>query len=176
MITVAGDHCPLCGTELDRRTVEGRERRYCPSCDRVVWRNSKPIASVVVRDGDRVLLGRRAVDPHRGLWGVPGGNLEHDEHPAVGGARELREETGVRVDPDDLRLFSVDHETKPNRSLVGVRYVVDRALVAGDPAPRDETDAVRFDTPAAFADDDGVSPWDRDLLAAVFGGDSTPVG
>ncbi|SHH50663.1 NUDIX hydrolase [Halobaculum gomorrense] len=168
MITVAGDHCPLCGTELDRVRVDGRDRRHCPACDRVVWRNSKPVASVVVRDGDEVLLGKRDVDPHRGLWGVPGGNLEHDEHPAAGALRELREETGVRADPDDLELVSVDHIAKKRQSVVGVRYVVDRGATAGGPTARDETSAARFDTLDAFRADGGISPWERDLLAAVF--------
>lgn len=168
MITVAGDHCPLCGSELDRVRVEGRDRRHCPACERVVWRNSKPVASVVVHDGREVLLGKRDVDPHSGQWGVPGGNLEHDEHPAAGAARELREETGVRVDPDDLTLFTVDHTTKEGRSVVGVRYVVDRAATAGEPVARDETSAARFGTLEVFRADSGLSPWDRDLLAAVF--------
>ena len=170
MITVPGDYCPLCGTELECASVEGRERRRCPDCDRVVWRNSKPVASVVVRDGEAVLLGKRDVDPHRGVWGVPGGNLEHDEHPAAGAARELREETGVRVDPEKLRLFSVDHTAKERGSIVGIRYLVDRAATAGEPTARDETSAVRFDTLDGFRDDGGISPWDRDLLAAVFDG------
>ncbi|QZP37588.1 NUDIX hydrolase [Halobaculum magnesiiphilum] len=170
MITVAGDYCPLCGSELDRVVVEGRERRRCPGCDRVVWQNSKPVASVVVRDDEEVLLGRREVDPNRGLWGVPGGNLEHDEHPAAGVARELREETGVRVDPSDLRLFDVDHTTTEHRSVVGIRYVVDRAVTAGEPTGRDETSAARFAPPEWFRERGGISPWDRDLLAAVFDG------
>ncbi|MFC6785213.1 NUDIX hydrolase [Halobaculum halobium] len=175
MITVPGDYCPLCGTELDRVDLEGRERRRCPDCDRVVWRNSKPVAGVVVRHGDEVLLGRRDVDPHRGLWGVPGGNLEHDEHPADGAARELREETGVDVDPADLTLFTVDHTRdqprtgdSPSRSVVGIRFVVDRRAVDGEPTARDETTAARFDTLDSFRDDGGISPWDRDLLAAVL--------
>ena len=170
MITVDGDYCPLCGAALDRVRVEGRERRRCPDCDHVVWQNSKPVASVVVRDGETVLLGKRDVEPNRGSWGVPGGNLEHDEHPAAGAARELREETGVRIDPDDLQLFSVDHTTKERRSVVGIRYVVDRAATTGEPTARDETSGARFDTLDAFRDDGGISPWDRDLLAAVFDG------
>jgi len=171
VITVPGDYCPLCGTELDRVRVEGRDRRYCPDCDRTVWRNSKPVAAVVVRDGDRVLMGRRDVEPNRGLWGVPGGNLEHDEHPAVGVARELREETGVRVDHDDLTLHAVDHASADGRSVVGIRYVVDRALTTGRPEARDETSAARFDTLAGFRADGGISPWYEDLLGSVLGGD-----
>ncbi|WP_435065576.1 NUDIX hydrolase [Halobaculum sp. EA56] len=168
MITVPGEYCPLCGTDLDRVTVEGRERRHCPGCDRVVRQNSKPVASVVVTDGSRVLLGKRAVEPNRGLWGTPGGNLEHDEPPAAGVARELREETGVRVDPDDLDLYRVDHATREGRSVVGIRYVVPRAATDGEPEARDETLAARFDTLDGFRDDGGISPWSRDLLTAVL--------
>jgi 8-oxo-dGTP pyrophosphatase MutT (NUDIX family) len=36
------------------------------------------------------------------LWCFPGGGLEGDEQPVEGAVRELAEETGVRLDPDDL--------------------------------------------------------------------------
>jgi ADP-ribose pyrophosphatase YjhB (NUDIX family) len=39
--------------------------------------------------------------PRRG-WSLPGGLLKRGETPAAGAARELYEETGVRVDPADL--------------------------------------------------------------------------
>jgi ADP-ribose pyrophosphatase YjhB (NUDIX family) len=61
-------------------------------------------AVVVVRDADaaepgRILLQRQP--PGHG-WSVPGGLLERGEPPAVGAARELFEESGVRVEPEDL--------------------------------------------------------------------------
>jgi 8-oxo-dGTP pyrophosphatase MutT (NUDIX family) len=64
-------------------------------------------AVAVVRDSeaeqaggpDRILLLRQP--SHRG-WGLPAGLLKKREHPVVGAARELFEETGVRIDPDDL--------------------------------------------------------------------------
>ena len=43
------------------------------------------------------------IDPER--WGPPGGHLEPGEDPASGAARELLEETGVRLEPDDLSLW-----------------------------------------------------------------------
>ena len=43
------------------------------------------------------------IDPER--WGPPGGHLEPGEDPASGAARELHEETGVRLAPADLRLW-----------------------------------------------------------------------
>jgi 8-oxo-dGTP diphosphatase len=58
----------------------------------------------IVRDSEaggpgRLLLLRQP--PGRG-WGLPAGLLKHREPPHVGAARELFEESGVRVDPDDL--------------------------------------------------------------------------
>ena len=62
-------------------------------------------ARVVLVDGsDRTLL-LRGGDPARpGLrwWFTPGGGLDDGETPAEGAARELFEETGLRVDPADL--------------------------------------------------------------------------
>ena len=56
----------------------------------------------VVIDGERVLLVRRATEPARGEWTIPGGLLEVGETLAQGVARELREETGLTVRVLDL--------------------------------------------------------------------------
>jgi 8-oxo-dGTP pyrophosphatase MutT (NUDIX family) len=52
-----------------------------------------------------------AIDPDK--WGLPGGHLEPGEAPVDGAARELLEETGVRLGPGDLilwRAIEVFHE------------------------------------------------------------------
>ena len=61
-------------------------------------------AVTIVRDSEasdpgRLLLLRQP--PGRG-WGLPAGLLKHRERPAAGAARELYEESGIRLDPDDL--------------------------------------------------------------------------
>ncbi|MFT4112131.1 NUDIX hydrolase [Silvibacterium sp.] len=60
-----------------------------------------PIVGVgaVVLDGDRVLLIRRAKEPMKGQWSLPGGALEVGETLAQGAQREAREETGLEVEP-----------------------------------------------------------------------------
>ncbi len=61
-------------------------------------------AVTVVRDSDAVEPGRLLLlrQPPGRAWGLPAGLLKRYEPPAVGAARELYEESGVRIDPDDL--------------------------------------------------------------------------
>jgi 8-oxo-dGTP pyrophosphatase MutT (NUDIX family) len=62
----------------------------------------RPAARVLLIDeADRVLLfhGFDPAEPGDGYWFTPGGGLEPDESPAEGAARELFEETGLRVEP-----------------------------------------------------------------------------
>lgn len=144
MVTIDADYCPACGTRLGRVHVEGRRRRHCPACDQVVWRNPAPTAGVVVREGDRVLLARRGRGPREGRWTVPGGFVEVDESAPEAAARELREETAVRVDPGDLRLLATHHKPGGRVPTVLVRYVVDRGATEGEPEGGDDADAARF--------------------------------
>ncbi|MBV9160504.1 MAG: NUDIX domain-containing protein [Pseudonocardiales bacterium] len=56
------------------------------------------VGAVVFDDAGRLLLIRRANEPGRGRWSVPGGRVEAGEtdHQAV--IREVAEETGLAVD------------------------------------------------------------------------------
>jgi ADP-ribose pyrophosphatase YjhB (NUDIX family) len=51
-----------------------------------------------VIDGSRVLLVRRGHEPLKGEWSVPGGAVEIGETLEAAVAREVQEETGLRVD------------------------------------------------------------------------------
>ena len=68
-------------------------------------------ARVILLDAsDRLLLVRSAAvpgEPDRGYaWFTPGGGVEAGEELAGAAARELHEETGLRVDPADLHLVA----------------------------------------------------------------------
>src|SRR5271167_3325017 len=64
----------------------------------------RPIIGVgaVIIQGDRALLVRRATEPLRGEWSVPGGVLELGEKLRDGAAREALEETGLRVEVGEV--------------------------------------------------------------------------
>jgi len=59
------------------------------------------VGAVIVR-GDHALLVRRATEPLKGEWSVPGGVLELGEKLRVGAAREALEETGMTVEVGDV--------------------------------------------------------------------------
>ena len=60
----------------------------------------RPIVGVgaVIVDGDRVLLVKRAHEPLKGEWSLPGGAVEVGETLEAALVREVREETGLDVD------------------------------------------------------------------------------
>lgn len=112
--------CSHCGTAFANTTSYPRQ---CAKCGVTVWANPIPVSVVVVpvQQGARlgVLVIRRAIEPCRGKLALVGGFLEAHETWQQGGAREVKEETGVVVDPAKLTpLWFTSTEPKPNRVLL----------------------------------------------------------
>jgi ADP-ribose pyrophosphatase YjhB (NUDIX family) len=119
---VVGHYCVNCGTRLEPRIVENREVEGCPACSFVLWHDPKVVTLIVVEDGaGRVVVGRRGIEPAYGLWCLPGGYVNDDEHPADSAVRECREEIGADV--DITRLLGIYHIPKLGAtSMVGIAY------------------------------------------------------
>ncbi len=117
-----GHFCVECGSALELRRLEGREVEACPRCHFVLWRDPKVVTLVVVEAAPGlVVLGRRAIEPGYGLWCLPGGFVNHDEHPADSAARECWEEIGARVEIGALLgVYHIGKRDAP--SMVGIGY------------------------------------------------------
>lgn len=55
------------------------------------------VGGIVLDDQGRLLLVQRGTEPAKGRWSVPGGRVEPGESDEVAVAREVLEETGLRV-------------------------------------------------------------------------------
>src|SRR5262249_6079875 len=106
-----------------------------------------------VRDSRlHVLLVRRGAAPFKGRWALPGGFVEPDEDPAAAAARELAEETGVRVGL--AHLEQVGAYGRPGRDPRGrVVRVAHLALVPPGTEPVAGSDAAGAEWRPAGAPD-----------------------
>ena len=163
MIAVEADYCPLCGAAVEQRPIDGRQRAYCPACERVLWRNAVPAAVVAVVDGDEVCCIERGEPPAEGAWSLPGGHPEYDEPLPVGAARELEEETGLAVDPADLTVIGTGFATGPERNHVGVQFAVRQEKTTGTLDAGDDAADAAFLTPDEY-DDRAELIQDRETL------------
>ena len=91
--------CPYCAGRLEFRMAQGRMRHVCAVCSEVYYQNPLPAATaLVINDCGQLLLGKRAVEPARGQWCLPGGFVELGESMEQAALRELEEETGLLAD------------------------------------------------------------------------------
>jgi len=122
--------------------IEGKERKYCPSCDFIDYRNPLPVAvAVAVRD-KRFLLIKRGIPPKKGVWGSPSGFVEVGETPEEACLRELKEEAGVSG--EIVRLIRVARREDPEvyGDMLVVVYLV--KVGDGEPAPGVEAEDAKF--------------------------------
>lgn len=102
------------------------------------------IGAVVV-DRGRVLLVRRGREPLKGHWSLPGGALELGESLADGLVREVREETGLTVEP--VELVELIDRIHREGERVRYHYVIADYLcrvVGGEMRAASDADAARW--------------------------------
>jgi 8-oxo-dGTP diphosphatase len=104
-----------------------------------------PAASAVILDAEgRILLVQRGREPGRGLWSVPGGKAEPGETLAEAAAREVLEETGLRVEVGrelwSLRIPAGDGRTYDVHDF-------EARLLGGELRPDDDAADARWVTP-----------------------------
>lgn len=110
------------------------------------------VGGVVVRDG-AVLLVKRAVEPLRGRWSLPGGAVELGEKLEEAVARELQEETNLTVRVQGL-VEAFDRITRDPDGRARYHYVLLDFLcepVSGDLVAGSDVDAVAWARPEEFA-------------------------
>lgn len=143
-------HCSFCGHPF---ASQQPWPRVCVNCQSVSYLNPLPVAVMIVPVGEGVMVVRRGVEPRKGAIALPGGFIDHGESWQAACAREVFEETGVRIDVASVTLLAVHSApdgtvlifgTCPPRSLealpsfepnaeVPERFIIDEALTLAFP-------------------------------------------
>ena len=119
-------HCSYCGQRFPPGALWPR---VCAGCGEISYLNPVPVTVVLV-----------PIEPGRGHLALPGGFVNAGESWQAAGAREVAEETGLRVSPDELNVFAVHSAPAPADcvlifALAGPRTSADLAGFA----PNEET-------------------------------------
>jgi 8-oxo-dGTP diphosphatase len=94
------------------------------------------VAAALINAEGQTLIQKRAADRSMaGLWEFPGGKVELNERPEDALVRELREELGITVQPDDLTPLSFASAPLGEKHLLLLLYVCQNWT--GEPAPLD---------------------------------------
>lgn len=87
-------HCPACGAAV----TPGRNPLSCGGCGATYFFNPTVAAGAYIHNAaGECLLVRRAKEPAKGLFGLPGGFIDIGETAEEALHREVREEVGVEI-------------------------------------------------------------------------------
>jgi NAD+ diphosphatase len=107
-------HCPRCGAPTER--IENEWGKRCPGCRYEHYPHLHPAVIVLVRDGDRCLLTRKA-SWAPGRYSLVAGFVDNGECLEGAVHREVKEEVGVEV--TDVRYVGSQNWPFPSQLMIG---------------------------------------------------------
>ena len=88
-------YCPNCSAP---NSASPTFKFQCKDCEFVLFFNPAiGVAGIIIDSSGDILMLRRQRDPHKGKLGIPGGFVDYGEAADEGLRREIREETGLKV-------------------------------------------------------------------------------
>lgn len=101
-------------------------KEYAVKKEKNHWGEPSVTTDTVAYNGDKILLIRRGNYPYKNFWALPGGFFEKtDEDLNFGAQRELKEETGIDIDPKYFRqIKTYGHNFDPRMKIVDVAFSV----------------------------------------------------
>ncbi|HEY7495632.1 MAG TPA: NUDIX hydrolase [Candidatus Tectomicrobia bacterium] len=156
-------YCPHCATPFIDQALHGHTRQVCPACGFIFWQNPVVGVAVIVLEGERIVLGRRARGVYRGAWCIPCGYVEYDEDVRQAAQREFYEETGLLVQVG--AVYAV-HSNFHNPAMHSVGIWFRGTVLGGMLCPADDLDAAAYVSLQRLPDNLAF-PTDRLVLAQL---------
>jgi ADP-ribose pyrophosphatase YjhB (NUDIX family) len=161
-------HCSYCGARFDSAAPWPRR---CAACAETSYLNPLPVAVVLQPVDDGLLTIRRAIPPV-GKLALPGGFIDAGETWQHAVARELREETGLVIDPSTLREARVVSAPDGTLLVFGIAPPLQSAALPPF-TPSTETSERVF---LRAATDEMAFPLHAQVVREYFAGALRPLG
>lgn len=99
--------CPKCGSQDFE--IHNALSRHCANCGFTYYQNPRAsTAAFILNSKGELLVARRGKEPAMGTLDLPGGFVDNYENAEQGMVREIKEETGLVVNADNVQyLFSI---------------------------------------------------------------------
>ncbi len=137
-------YCFQCGTQLELRFIDNREREVCPACGWVYYAQLKVGAAVIIEQDNKLLLLQRAHEPWVGSWMIPAGYVEANEDPKDAAKREVFEETGLEVELSELvKTYYFADDPRGN----GISFIYRATKVSGEMQINSEAISAQYFAP-----------------------------
>jgi 8-oxo-dGTP diphosphatase len=99
------------------------------------------VVDVIIPTSEGVILIKRAREPYKGRWALPGGFVRYGERVEEAAVREAEEETGLKVRLKELVGVYSEPNRDPRGHLVSICFLAER--VSGKLSTSDEAMEVR---------------------------------
>ncbi|MEJ2586316.1 MAG: NUDIX hydrolase [Deltaproteobacteria bacterium] len=125
--------CPVCGGPVHQKMIKvgEPERLVCSACEYVVYLDPKVVACSVLELDGKVVLLKRAINPEKGKWVLPGGYVDRGEPVPHAAVREAFEECGLKIRIRGL-LGVYSYEGYIPVVIVHIAEAVGGTLLSGD--------------------------------------------
>jgi len=141
-------YCPICGSQLETRVIDAKERRACShaGCSYIFWDNPTPVVAALVEYNGNIVLARNKAWPE-GMFGLITGFLEKGETPEKAAVREVKEELGL--DASGVDFIGVYAFEQMNQLIIAYHVLCSK----GDLVLGEELAEVKVEPP------EQVKPW-----------------
>lgn len=139
--------CQNCGSK--ELLKQNQTLTTCQNCQYQIYNNPKMTSTTIVIYDNKVLLGRRSIQPEKDKWGYGGGFGEYGENAFETSLRETKEELGIQIKGQHI-LTCLEHPYMYQDEINSICSVVFVAFISKEQfkciKPNDDVAEVKFVT------------------------------